>query len=30
LSDRELADVGLTRAEVSSVFRADFGANRGR
>lgn len=30
LSDRELADVGLTRAELSNVFRPDFGANRGR
>ena len=30
LSDRELADVGLTRAELSSVFNPAFGVNRGR
>lgn len=30
LSDRELADVGLTRAELSDVFRPDFAARRGR
>lgn len=30
LSDRELADVGLTRAELSDVFRPDFAARHGR
>ena len=30
LSDRELADVGLNRAELSEVFRPDFAARHGR
>ena len=30
LSDRELADVGLTRAELANVFRPDFAGTRGR
>lgn len=30
LSDRELADVGLTRAELRDVFNPNFAANRSR
>jgi uncharacterized protein YjiS (DUF1127 family) len=30
LTDRELADIGLTRAEVRQVFRRDFASDRTR
>lgn len=30
LSDRELADIGLGRAELSNVFKPGFAASRGR